>query len=75
MLTVKIPDPEYVSGKSEIEIYGKTIKEVHTNLLHLCLIETGYSPSEIGSRYNVYEDGECIGVLTWNGKFEEGSEV
>lgn len=68
MLVVIIPNPYGLEFRHEL--YGDTVKELAANTRTMIQRE-GYGASEIGSQFNVYEDGKQIGLLRYNGTFTE----
>ena len=68
MLIVIIPDPWNEGFRKEI--HAADLKKLHQKMREF-ISDMGYGASDIGSQFNVYEDGKQIGLLRYNGSFTE----
>jgi len=68
MLTAIIPDPWGPDFRKEV--YGNDIKSLAASMRDF-ITNMGYGASDVGSQFNVYEDGKQIGLLRYNGSFTE----
>lgn len=66
MLIAIIPNPYGLEFRHEI--YGDDVKQLASNVREV-IVREGYGASEIGSQFNVYKDGNQVGLLAYNGKY------
>lgn len=69
MLTVIVPDPDYLHGECRKEIHAATPEGLAENLREWIMLDTHYGASDIGSEFNVYEDGVEVGKMYYNGRY------
>jgi hypothetical protein len=66
MLTAIIPDPYGPDFRKEV--YGDTVEQLASAMRDF-IVNMGYGASDVGSQFNVYEDGSQVGLLRYNGSF------
>lgn len=66
MLAAIMPTPDGPDFREEV--YGSTPESLVAAVREWIMF-SGYGASDIGSKFNVYRDGNIVGTVTYNGKF------
>lgn len=70
MLTAIIPNPYGAGCFARHEIHGDDSRQLARSVREFLTYE-GYGASNVGSQFNVYEDGKQVGLMSFNGKYSE----